>query len=52
MNPYKLALLALYGAALLITIAMIGKERKPLTPGGAVVSVVITAGMATLVVLA
>lgn len=51
MNAYKMTLLAVYALGLIITVARVGKEREPLTSADAVVSLFVTAGLVTLVVL-
>lgn len=48
----KYVLLGLYAASALANIAMVGKERKPITPSGAIASVLVAGGMATLVIIA
>ncbi len=47
MNLPKIILLAVYAVSLLCSIATVGKERKPVTPGGAVVITIVTAALAT-----
>lgn len=51
MNAYKIALLAMYVVSALVMVSTIGKPRKPLTPGTAAVSLVVTGIMSALVVL-
>jgi hypothetical protein len=48
----KYVLLALYGVSAILTVAWIGKPRKPTTPGMAAFLVVWSAFLAWLVVIA
>ncbi|MCL2089871.1 MAG: hypothetical protein FWH11_01375 [Micrococcales bacterium] len=48
----KIVLLAWYAVAAVVSIAQIGKDRRPTTPGGTAIAVVLMAGIATLVVIA
>jgi hypothetical protein len=48
----KYVLLALYAASAILTVAWIGKPRKPTTPGVAALTLVFSAMLAWLVVIA
>jgi len=52
MNWPKIVLIALYALAMFTTIASVGKEKKPTTPGVAALSTAITIGLIALVVIA
>ena len=52
MSIPKYILLGWYALSAILAVAHIGKERKPTTPGVAVVMLVILAGLAALVVIA
>lgn len=50
MNAWTIGLLAWYGLGALLVVAMIGKQRKPITPAQAVVFLLIYAVLAFCVV--
>lgn len=52
MNPFKIALIVIMAGNALATIAMIGREREPITPRDAVPVVLINSLLAFMVVLA
>ena len=52
MNPFKIALIVIMAVNALAVIAMIGRERQPITSGDAVAVVLINSLLAFMVVLA
>ena len=52
MNAWQVALLCVIGLGEISSIALIGKERKPITPGMAVLTLIINVTMAYMVVMA
>ena len=52
LNAWQWGILAILALNAVVSIAMIGKERKPTTPGVAIAVLVINAAMAYAVVMA
>lgn len=45
MEALQIFLIAMYGLSILLNIAMIGKPRKPSTPGTVAISTLVSAGI-------
>jgi hypothetical protein len=52
MSVYKIILLAWFAFGAIMSVALIGKDRKPTTPSQVAIQLVLIAGVCTLVVLA